>query len=71
MEKRINLDMVKESNTILLSENKRMEKELEFLKETNLKLYSEVLELRCILVKHGLTQEVDIENSFIQKYMAK
>lgn len=71
MERRINLDMVRESNEILLSENKRMEKELEFLKDTTVKLYSEVLELRCILVKHGLVHEIDVEKSFLQKYLSK
>ncbi|MGL5717867.1 hypothetical protein [Cetobacterium sp.] len=71
MERRINLDMVRESNEILLSENKRMEKELEFLKDTTIKLYSEVLELRCILVKHELIHEINIEKSFIQNYLSK
>lgn len=69
MERRINLDRVRESNEILVSENKRLAKELEFLKDTNIKLYSEVLELRCILVKHELIHEIDVENSFIQKNM--
>lgn len=71
MERRINLDRVREANELLVVENEKLLKELEFLKDTNVKLYSEVLELRCIIVKNNLTDEISLENSFIQRMLQK
>lgn len=71
MERRINLDKVRETNEFLITENDKLLKELEFLKDANMKLYYEVLELRCVLVKNGLVNEVEQENSFIQKILNK